>query len=126
MHFTELFFLAHSGLSRDKKKKGGAHYFFFYCVSVPKKCALELVVDLCCGYILCHPGDNLQTVRTLGTGRLLPLVAICTGWRADQALYGTCTIGIYNDVVIHKIHALGGEARGETAALGSYLHWLES
>ena len=25
------------------------------------------------------------------------MVAICTTWRADQVLYGSCTIGIYND-----------------------------
>ena len=41
--------------------------------------------------------DCLQTVRTLDTGRRLPLVAICTAWRADQVLYGSCTIGIFND-----------------------------
>ena len=41
--------------------------------------------------------DCLQTVRTLDTGRRLPLVAICAAWRADQVLYGSCTIGIYND-----------------------------
>ena len=25
------------------------------------------------------------------------MVAICTAWRADQVLYGSYTIGIYND-----------------------------
>ena len=25
------------------------------------------------------------------------MVAICTAWRADQVLYDSCTIGIYND-----------------------------
>ena len=29
--------------------------------------------------------------------RRLPLVAICAAWRADQVLYGSCTIGVYND-----------------------------
>ena len=36
-------------------------------------------------------------LQTLDTGRRLPLVAICAAWRADQVLYGSCTIGIYND-----------------------------
>ena len=36
-------------------------------------------------------------VTVCGPGRQLPLVAICAAWRADQVLYGSCTIGIYND-----------------------------
>ena len=33
-----------------------------------------------------------------GYGETLPLVAICTTWRADQLLYSSCTLGIYSDV----------------------------
>ena len=25
------------------------------------------------------------------------MVAMCAAWRADQVLYGSCTLGIYND-----------------------------
>ena len=45
-------------------------------------------------------GDCLQTVCTLDTGRRLPLVAICTSWRADQVQYGSCTFGIYNNAAV--------------------------
>ena len=48
-------------------------------------------------------GDCLQTVRTLDTGRRLPLVAIYAAWRADQVLYSSCTIGIYNDDAVLSI-----------------------
>ena len=42
--------------------------------------------------------------------RRLPLVAICVAWRADQVLYGSCTIGIYSDdVVLCVFLALGVE-----------------
>ena len=61
---------------------------------------LPFVVDLGCGYILRHRGVVLQTVRTLDMERRLPLVAICTAWRADQVLYGSCTLGIYSDDVV--------------------------
>ena len=47
--------------------------------------------------------DCLQTLCTLDTGRRLPLVAICTAWRADQVLYGSCTISIYNDDTVLSI-----------------------
>ena len=53
-----------------------------------------LVVDLGCGYIT-SPGDSLQTVRTLDMERRRPLIAICATWRADQVLYGSCTLGMY-------------------------------
>ena len=42
----------------------------------------------------------LQTMRTLDMERRLPLVAICATWRADQVLYGSCTLGIYSDDVV--------------------------
>ena len=73
---------------------------------MPKKCirkaasgVLPLVVDLGCGYIL-RLGDCLQTVCTLDMERRLPLVATCATWRADQVLYGSCTLGSYSDDIV--------------------------
>ena len=79
----------------------------FTAKSVPKKRSLEHL-ECCiqwtsaCGRFrvwlhITSRDDCLQTVRTLDTGRQLPLVAICAAWRADQVLYSSCTIGIYND-----------------------------
>ena len=54
------------------------------------------MVDLGCGYIYVTGG--MFADRTyIRYGETLPLVAICAAWRADQVLYGSCTIGIYND-----------------------------
>ena len=81
----------------------------FHCVIVPKKRSLEhpkccIRCTSACGRFRARVwlhftsrDDCLQTVRTLDTGRRLPLVAICATWRADQVLYGSCTIGIYNN-----------------------------
>ena len=62
---------------------------------------LALVVDLGCGYIT-SPGSCLQTVRT-DTGRRVPLVAIYAAWRPDEVLYGSYTIGIYNDDAVLRV-----------------------
>ena len=65
---------------------------------------LPLVVDLRCGYIYVREGLFADRARRL------PLVAICTAWRADQVLYGSCPIGIYSDdVVLCVFLALGVE-----------------
>ena len=50
-----------------------------------------------CGYNLRH---CLQTMCTLDTERRLPLVDICATWRADQVLYCSCTLSIYNDNIV--------------------------
>ena len=57
--------------------------------------ALPLVVELGYGYILRYGGVRDDCL--LDTGRRLPLVAICAAWRANQVLYSSCIIGIYND-----------------------------
>ena len=81
------------------------------------------MIDLGCGYNLrpiTSRGDRLQTVCTLDTERQLPLVAICAVWRADQVLYDSCTLSIYNDAaVLSKIFAFGGEARSRRSSLYS-------
>ena len=53
-------------------------------------------LGLGCGYIYVT-GGLFADRAYIDTGRRLPLVAICTAWRADQVLYGSCTIGIHND-----------------------------
>ena len=48
--------------------------------------------------------------------RRLPLVAIWDAWRADQVLYGSCILGIYNDAaVLSKILSFGGKARSKNS-----------
>ena len=68
------------------------------------------------------PGDSLQMQR-------LPLVAICSAWRADQVLYGSCTFGIYSDdIVLCVFLVLDVEADREiqrsTVALSSFVSAL--
>ena len=79
---------------------------FFNKHSVPKKRSLEPgmlhLVHFCLSFrVWLHftsRDDCLQALRN--TGRRLPLVAICAAWRADQVLYCSCTIGIYNDEAV--------------------------
>ena len=51
-------------------------------------------------------------MRTFDTGKRLPLVAICAAWRADQVLYGSCTIGVYNDDAVSGADLGGGGGGG--------------
>ena len=55
--------------------------------------------------------------RPCDTERRFPLVDICATWRADQVLYGSCTLGTYSDDIVftHKILALGGKARSRNS-----------
>ena len=56
-------------------------------------------------------------MTTLITVRGFPVVAFYVAWRADQVLYGSCTLNIDNDdvgsCVIAHDRTLGGEARAK-------------
>ena len=60
---------------------------------------------------------RLQSLRTLCTVRGFPMVASYVAWRADQVLYGSCTLNIDSaDVgswIFVQDRALGGEARAK-------------
>ena len=60
---------------------------------------------------------RLQSLRTLCTAKGFPVVASYVAWRADQALYGSCTLDIDSDdfgsCVFAHDRTLGGEARAK-------------
>ena len=60
---------------------------------------------------------RLQSLRTLCMVKGFPVVASYVAWRADQVLYGSCTIDIDSDdvglCVFAHDRALGGEARAK-------------
>ena len=60
---------------------------------------------------------RLQSLRTLCTVKGFPVVASFVAWRADQVLYGSCTLDIDSDdvgsCVFAHDRALGGEARAK-------------
>ena len=60
---------------------------------------------------------RLQSLRTLCTVKGFPVVASYVAWRADQVLYGSCTLDIDSDdvgsCVFAHDRALGSEARAK-------------
>ena len=60
---------------------------------------LPHVVDIGCGYNYVA-GGMLAGRAYIRYGETAPLVAICATWRADQVLYGSCTLVIYSDDIV--------------------------
>ena len=60
---------------------------------------------------------RLQSLRTLCTVKGFPVVSSYVAWRADQVLYGSCTLDVDRDnvgsCVFAHDRALGGEARAK-------------
>ena len=60
---------------------------------------------------------QLQSLHTSCTVKGFPVIASYVAWRADQVLYGSCTLDIDSDniglCVFAPDRALGGEARAK-------------